>query len=93
MASDLAMVSGFTGLIVSAPSSHARATGEHPSACAPDTRSSGSRSSSPTLYSSSKPLRILVSSEPLAIGTTTWSGASQPSCSAVSNARVFEPSA
>ena len=34
-----------------------------------------------------------VSNEPLAIGTITWSGALHPSCSAISNARLFEPSA
>ena len=31
--------------------------------------------------------------EPDAIGATTTSGARQPSCSAISNAIVFEPSA
>jgi hypothetical protein len=93
MASDLAMVSGFTGLIVSDPDRNAAAMGEHPRAWAPDTRTCGSSSMRPTLASSSKPLLILVSCEPLAMGTTTWSGKRQPSCSAVSKARVFDPSA
>ena len=71
MASDLAIVSGFTGRMVSALSMNAFATGEQPSACAPDTRTCGSSSSRPTLYSSSNPLRTLVRSDPLATGTTT----------------------
>ena len=74
MASDLAIVSGRTGCTSSTPAANAVATGEQPVACAPDTRTSGASSSRPTLCSSSKPLWIFVSSEPLAIGTTTWSG-------------------
>ena len=49
IASDLAIVSGFTGRIVSAFSMNASATGEQPSACAPETRTCGSSSSRPTL--------------------------------------------
>ena len=48
---------------------------------------------SPTSMNSSKPLAIFVYSEPDAIGTTQRSGISQPSCSAISKATVFEPSA
>jgi hypothetical protein len=40
-----------------------------------------------------KPRATFVNSEPEAIGATTRSGSSQPSCSAVSYASVFEPSA
>ena len=86
-------MSGFTGFTWSAPSAKAVATGEQPSACAPDTRTAGGSSSSPTFASSWNPFAILVSCEPDATGTTTWSGACQPSCSAVSKARVFDPSA
>ena len=93
MASDLAIVAGRTGLMASDPWRKALATGAHPAACAPDTRTWGSSSSSPTWCSSRNPLATLVSWLPDATGTTTWSGASHPSCSATSNARVFEPSA
>ena len=50
---------------------NAVAIGEHPSACAPDTRTFGSSSSRPTRCSSWNPFWILVSSDPLAAGTTT----------------------
>ena len=40
-----------------------------------------------------KPRATLVNSEPEAIGATTRSGSSQPSCSAVSKASVLDPSA
>ena len=50
-------------------------------------------SSSPTWPSSSNPLATLVSWLPEATGTTTWSGARHPSCSATSKARVLDPSA
>jgi hypothetical protein len=39
---------------------------------------------SPSMRSSLKALWILVMSEPPAHGTTTWAGARQPSCSAIS---------
>ena len=39
------------------------------------------------------PRASLVNCEPEAIGPTTRSGSSQPSCSTVSNASVLEPSA
>ena len=93
MASDLAMVLGLTGRMASVPCRKAVATGEQPSAWAPETRTAGSSGSSPTLPSSLKPLATLVSWLPDPIGTTTWSGACQPSCSAISKARVLEPSA
>jgi len=47
----------------------------------------------PSSSHSSKPLASLVKSEPEAIGATTRSGVSQPSCSAISYERVLEPSA
>ena len=93
MASDLAMVLGFTGRMKSWFSMKAVATGEHPSACAPEMRTWGSSSSRPTFHSSWKPLAILVSCDPDATGTTTWSGTCHPNCSAVSKASVFDPSA
>ena len=90
MASDLAIVSGFTGRQKSLPSPNARATGEQPSAWAPwKTGSEPDRS--PTSSHSSKPRAIFVNSEPDAIGATTCPGSSKPSCSAISNAIVFEP--
>ena len=48
MASDLAMVFGFTGLTTSLPAANAWATGEHPAAWAPEMRTWGSSSSRPT---------------------------------------------
>ena len=68
------------------------ATGEQPSAWAPFIVGT-SPSSSPTSIQSEKPLAIFVYSDPEAIGTTHQSGISQPSCSAISKATVFEPSA
>ena len=92
MASDLAIVSGLTGRQKSCPSAKAVATGEQPSAWAP--LNTGSvPSSRPASIHSWKPRAILVNSEPEAIGATTRSGSSKPSCSAVSKARVLEPSA
>ena len=79
--------------MASVPSAKAVATGEHPSAWAPEIRTAGSSGRRPTLPSSAKPLATLVSWLPDPIGTTTWSGARQPSCSAISKARVLEPSA
>jgi hypothetical protein len=93
MASDLAMVLGLTGRMASVPWAKAVATGEHPSAWAPETRTWGTSSSSPTLPNSANPLATLVSWLPEPIGTTTWSGACHPSCSAISKASVLEPSA
>ena len=93
MASDFAIPLGLQGLTKSVPAAKAAATGAHPDACAPEMRTCGSSSSRPTLYSSRKPLATFVSWLPDATGTTTWSGALQPSCSATSKARVLEPSA
>ena len=83
MARDLAIVSGLTGRQKSLPSSNALATGEQPAAWAP-LKVGSVPSSRPTSIHSWKPRAILVNSEPDAIGATTRSGSSQPSCSAVS---------
>ena len=83
IASDLAIVSGFTGLQTSQPASKAWATGEQPSAWAP-LKAGTSPSISPTSSHSSKPRAIFVNSEPDATGATTRSGSSKPSCSAIS---------
>ena len=69
MAIDLAMVLGFTGVMKSRPSAKAWAMGEQPSAWAPLKRT-GFSSTRPTFMNSSKPLRILVNSEPEASGAT-----------------------
>ena len=45
-----------------------------------------------TLADDTYPRSLLEISDPPAQGTTTWSGALQPSCSAISNPNVFEPS-
>ncbi len=45
-----------------------------------------------SLLNSPKPLLIAHKSAPLAVGTITWSGKPQSSCSQVSKARLFEPS-
>ena len=92
IASDLAIVSGLTGRQKSRLASNAVATGEQPAAWAP-LKAGSSPSSSPSSSHSSNPRAIFVNSEPEAIGHTTRSGSSKPSCSAVSNASVFEPSA
>ena len=90
IARDFAIVSGLTGRHTSSSASNAVATGEHPAACAP-LKAGSSPSSRPTSIHSSKPCAILVNSEPDAIGQITRSGSSNPSCSAVSKARVFDP--
>src|SRR5919107_383966 len=92
IASERAIVDGFTGLTVSQPFSYAVAIGEQPVAWAPYTFH-GEPSTSPSLVSSPKALSTLVSSEPDAIGMTTCSGSRQPSCSATSYPRVLLPSA
>ena len=74
------------------PRAKAVATGAQPSAWPPMSRG-GSPSTSPSSSSSAKPWWSFVYSEPEAIGATTTSGSSQPSCSAISYASVFEPSA
>ena len=83
MASDLAIVSGLTGRQTSVPAAKACATGEQPSAWAPCIAGT-SPSSRPASMNSWKPRATFVKSEPEAIGATTRSGSSQPSCSAVS---------
>jgi hypothetical protein len=92
IASERAIVWGFTGCTSSAPSRKAWATGLQPSAWAPLTRYRCS-STAPTAISSLKARWIFVSRAPDAIGTTTWSGSRQPSCSATSNPSDFDPSA
>ena len=92
IASDLAIVFGLTGRTMSWPSANAVATGEQPSAWAPFIVGV-SPSTSPAAMNSSKPRASLVNCEPDAIGPTTRSGSSQPSCSTTSNASVLEPSA
>src|SRR5579884_2079330 len=91
MASDLAIVSGFTGRQKSCPAANALATGEHPSAWAP-LKAGSSPPSNPASIHSSNPRASFVNSDPEAIGATTRSGSSKPSCSAVSKASVLEPS-
>ncbi len=93
MASDFAMVFGFgTGRIRSVPALNAAEMGLHPVACAPWMTNDCS-SISPTFIASWYAFAILVSSDPLAIGTTVCRGVRQPSCSMISNPCVFEPSA
>ena len=48
---------------------------------------------SPSRSNCWKPSQTFVNIAPEPIGITTASGVSQPSCSAISNASVFEPSA
>ena len=91
IASDLAIVSGLTGRQKSWPASNALATGEQPAAWAP-WKVGSAPSSRPISSHSSNPRAIFVNSDPEAIGATTRSGSSKPSCSAVSNASVFDPS-
>jgi hypothetical protein len=94
MLSDLAMPVGRTGRISSVPPCIATAIGLHPADCAPNTRHPpGGATARPISTSSVNALSILVSSSPLAIGTTICSGNRQPSCSATSYPRVLEPSA
>src|ERR1700722_8791631 len=92
IASDLAIVLGFTGLQMSWPLANAVAIGEQPSAWAPFILGR-SPSTSPSSRHSSKPLAIFVNSDPDALGAMTRSGSSKPSCSAISYASVFDPSA
>src|SRR3954454_12398231 len=91
IASDLAIVDGRTGWQKSRPAANALATGLQPSACAPFIVGT-SPEMSPSPSHSEKPLPIFVYSEPDAIGATIRSGVTQPSCSAISYAIVFEPS-
>src|SRR3954451_21206936 len=92
IASDLAIVDGRTGCTTSWPALYAADTGEHPVAWAPNTLY-GDPSTSPSCDSSRQALSTFVSSAPDATGTTTCSGSRQPSCSAISEPTVFEPSA
>src|SRR6516162_8363096 len=92
MASDLAIVAGRTGRTTSCPAANAADTGAQPVAWAPNTRH-GACGTRPSETSSPNPLSTLTSWAPEAIGTTTWAGSRQPSCSAISKARVLDPSA
>ncbi len=91
IASERAIVFGRTGFTF-APSANAVATGEQPSAW-PPIRRGVVPSTSPSSSSSLKPWCTFENIAPDAIGAITASGSSQPSCSAISKASVFEPSA
>ncbi len=91
IASERAIVAGRTGF-TAAPSANEVATGAQPSAWPPTSRGT-SPSASPSSSKSENPWWSFVKSDPDAIGQTTTSGARQPSCSAISYASVFEPSA
>ena len=69
-----------------------RRPGCSPSAWAP-LKAGSSPSTRPSSSHSLSPWPILVNSEPEAIGQTIRSGSYQPSCSTISKAIVFEPSA
>ena len=87
-----AIVFGTSGRItISSPGRSARTIGAHPSACAPKSLGSGSLTM-PAAMSSLNPFASFVTSDPPAIGATTAVGSRQPSCSAISNATVLEPS-
>src|SRR3954454_22013194 len=83
MFSDLAMPVGLTGLPSPHPLSMAVAIGSQRADWAPKTFQPLS-STMPAAVSSRQALSTLVSSEPDAIGMTTWAGIRQPSCSAIS---------
>ena len=91
IAIESAMVFGISGTMRSSPRSTSRTIGAHPSAWAPNSRG-GSPVTSPASRNSPNPLCSLVTSDPPAIGATTALGSRHPSCSAISNACVFEPS-
>ena len=91
IASERAIVAGRTGR-TRPPSWKAVATGAQPSAWPPTSRG-GAPSTSPSSCSSAKPWCTFENIAPEAIGATTASGVRQPSCSAISKASVFEPSA
>ena len=92
IASERAIVFGRCGVMTSAPSLKAVATGEQPVACAPNKIGAGP-STRPSSMNSLKPLATLVSWLPEATGTTTCAGSFHPSCSVISKASVFDPSA
>src|SRR3954470_13688065 len=92
IASDLAIVDGRTGCTTSCPALYAADTGEQPVACAPNTLYVDP-STNPSCDSSRHALSTLVSSAPDATGTTTRSGKRQPSCSAMWEPTVLDPSA
>ena len=67
--------------------------GAQPAAWAPYCRGSVALHEADVDAAARSRLCSLWNSEPEAIGATIWSGSRQPSCSAVSNASVFEPCA
>jgi len=77
------MVLGFTGLMFSVQSSHADATGEQTERLgAGHTRNLRLRVEQPDLVELAEALADLREQRAARDGTTTWSGVSQPSCSA-----------
>ena len=91
MASDLAIVAGFCGVISGLPFLAAVVMGEQPVAWAPKNRVFAG-STQPSFCNSPNAFATLVMSEPPAIGMTTFWGSRQPSCSATSKPSVFDPS-
>ena len=91
IAIERAMVFGISGTMWSSPRSRRRTIGAHPAACAPYKRG-GAPDANSAESTSPNPLRSLVTTEPPAIGAMTAVGNRHPSCSAISNAIVFEPS-
>ena len=83
MARDLAIVRGFTGTRTSEPFFTMVTMGPQPSGCAAYIRVA-TGPMRPRVDSSLRAFQILVMREPPAHGTTTWAGARQPSCSAIS---------
>ena len=91
IASERAIEFGRTGVTV-VRSRNAVATGWQPAAW-PPTSAGPTPSTRPRARSSANPCPTLWKSAPEAIGATTTSGVRQSSCSAISYASVFEPSA
>ena len=85
------MVRGTTGVIASALSRTNCTMGAQPAAWAPKMRGAPPLTS-PAALNSRNPLRSFVTREPPAIGAITAVGSRQPSCSAISKARVLDPS-
>ena len=92
IASEWAAVCGFCGFSSPLPSRIAVAIGPQPSAWA-TLILVPAVSARPTVSSSSSPLWTREESVPPAAGITMWSGETQSSCSTISKAIVFAPSA
>src|SRR2546429_375790 len=88
IASERAIVSGRTGF-TGRSSANAAATGEQPTAWPPTSRGAAPLTS-PSSRKSRNPRATFECNEPDAIGQTTTSGSSHPSCSATSYATVFD---